>query len=137
MRPHRHMPEAEAIDDAGGEVLHQHIGLVDHPPDRLLAEFGFEIEFHTALVAIHAHEVAALAIYEWRPPVTGVIPGTGTLDLDHIGTEIGEHHRAVRAGHHPGEIENANARKRAAGSRDICHALSPLALKRMGSMQAS
>ena len=39
-------------------------------------------------------------------------PLPGSLDFDDIGAEIAEHHRAIRAGHHPGQIDNANAVQR-------------------------
>jgi hypothetical protein len=34
------------------------------------------------------------------------------LDLDDVGPEVGEHHRAVRAGEHPGQVDDADAGER-------------------------
>ena len=44
--------------------------------------------------------------------VPGVVAG-GALDLDDVGAEVGEHHRRVRAGEHPGEVGHPDAGQRA------------------------
>jgi hypothetical protein len=64
--------------------------------------------------------------------VTSVITDLGTLDLDHIGTEIGEHHGAIGTGHDAREIEHANTGQRSARSGWGGHGKEPLALRATG-----
>ncbi len=111
-RVHRLPAEARAIHRAGLEVFDQHIGLgqqpVEHgPPLRVL-----EIDRHALLVAIDAEEVGALGADERRAPVARVVALAGVLHLDHARAHVGQHHRAVRAGEHAGEIEHRDARER-------------------------
>ena len=39
-----------------------------------------------------------------RPPAAGLVAAVGPLDLDHLGTEVGQQHRGVRRGEDPAEV---------------------------------
>src|SRR5712692_10203367 len=67
-----------------------------------------QVDRDAALVAIdrgeaQAHAVLALA------EVAHVVAAAGPLDLDDVGAEVGEHHRAVGPGDDAREVEDANA----------------------------
>jgi hypothetical protein len=47
-----------------------------------------------------------------RAPGTGVVAGTGALNLDHLCAQVGEVLRGPRAGKYPGKVEDADMRKR-------------------------
>jgi hypothetical protein len=46
-------------------------------------------------------------------PVTGIVTGTGTLDLDDVGAKVTEQHRGIRRSQHPAEICDDDPRQRA------------------------
>ena len=83
-----------------------------------LAHLGLEIDRDRALAAIAGvvvggRELAAVgALDERRAPAARVVARAGTLDLDHVGAEIGEDLPRPRAGQNARELENTNARKR-------------------------
>ena len=108
----RFVGEAEALHDAGGEVLDEHVRLFGQAHDRLFAAGRLEVEHEAALVAVEAGVIAAEG-------ALGVVVGEGAgeaghlaagrLDLDDVGAEVGEEHRAVGAGEGLGEVEDADA----------------------------
>ena len=40
--------------------------------------------------------------------MSGVITGTGALDLDDLRAKVAEHHRRVRSGEHPTEVDDTD-----------------------------
>ena len=50
-----------------------------------------------------------LRLDERRPPAAGVVAAAGALHLDHPGAEVAEHHRRVRPGEGPGEVDDEDA----------------------------
>ncbi len=83
--------EAEPLQHAGAEVLHQHVGTVDQPEQDLLVGGVLEVERDRLLVAVGAQEVRRLPRVgladERRPPAAGVVAAAGRLHLDHAGAE--------------------------------------------------
>ncbi len=66
-----------------------------------------ELEGDAALVPVHRGEDGA------HPAVaaerTQVVAAAGALELDHVGAEVPEQHRAVGTGDDPGEVEDADS----------------------------
>ena len=81
--------ESEAFHDAGRAVLHEHVGLRDHPECDLTAPVGFQVDADRFLAPVEPHEVR-------RQPVHGgvvvarEVALAGALELDHPGAEVGE-----------------------------------------------
>src|SRR6185369_346088 len=50
-------------------------------------------------------------------PLPGVVAGAGPFDLDDVCAEVAEHHRRVRSGEYPAEVDDDDAVERPA-----CHA---------------
>ena len=77
---------------------------------------GLEVEHDAALVAIDAREVAAVvasfSIRRETAPVAAAHVAGRRLDLDDVGAEVGQQHRAVRTGERLREIEHANVGER-------------------------
>ena len=101
--------EAEPVQHAGAEVLHQHVGAGHQPGQELPALLGLQVGGHRLLVAVRREEVrrhgVVLRADEGRPPGAGVVAGGG-LHLDHPRAEVGEHHRGVRTRERTGEVDD-------------------------------
>ena len=69
-----------------------------------------EVERHAPLVAVDRQEVRAVALRpeERRPHDAHGVAAARLLDLDHLGPEVGEQHRAVGPREHAGEVEHAD-----------------------------
>src|SRR5690606_37583601 len=105
------------------KVLDHDIGRGDHALEDVETLRRLEIERHRPLVAVQVEHVVALA----RTAHALVAIDTGRrLDLDHVGTEIGENPAAVRTGAHAGQVENANVGQcgRSHGARHAAHPFS-------------
>ena len=50
-----------------------------------------------------------LGLHERRAPAAGVVAAAGVLHLDHPGAEVAQHHRGVRAGEGPGQVDDEDA----------------------------
>jgi hypothetical protein len=115
--------EAEAVEHAGPEVLHQHVGPLDQPCQHVLVLVGLEVEDDRLLVAVGRHEVRRLAVValaeERRPPPAAVVAG-GRLDLDDARAQVAEHHRGVRSRERAGEVEHEQV-----GERSVSHGNEP------------
>src|SRR5262249_3316671 len=93
------------------EVLHQDVALRDQLQRDRLALGLRDVQRDRALVSVHANEIRALLRawhVRWRKAAR-VIACTGPLDLDHVGTEIGQHLRTGRPGENAREVEHAQA----------------------------
>ena len=101
--------EAEALEDAGAEVLHQHVGALDEADQDVLVGLVLEVEGDGLLVAVRAQEVRRLAgvglADERRPPAAGVVAAAGRLHLDHPGAEVAQHLGGVRPGEGAGQVD--------------------------------
>lgn len=56
-------------------------------------------------------DVATLALDIGRQHAAGVVAAIGLLDLDHIGTHVGQHAGAGRSSHDMGQVQHAHADK--------------------------
>src|SRR5207253_4695197 len=70
------------------------------------------------LAAIERKIIGGLALEEGGE-LAGVVAAGGVLDLDDTRPQLGQHHRAVRAGKHAGQINDENAGKRAGSHGSI------------------
>ena len=106
--------ESEPLERTGTQVLHEHVAARDQPAQDLGALRGSRVEPDAAFVAINREVVAGLA---------GIVPlGIGCagvrrtvetrgvagrrLDLDDVGPEVAEQHRAVRPRQHRREVRD-------------------------------
>ena len=62
-----------------------------------------EVQGDRALVAVDAQVVGGDPVAVWWLPGPGVV-ALGTLDLDHLGAQVGQQHGGVRPGEDAGEI---------------------------------
>jgi len=105
-----------ALEIADLVILHHHVaglceladdvlalGRGDIDGDRLLVAVGAEIErVVVVLLALGIDEIG-------RAEGARVVAGAGTLDLDHVSAEVGQHLRGQGSGEHPRQIENLDA----------------------------
>ena len=107
-----HLPaEAQAIHDAGGEVLHHDVGLARQPEEQRLALRLLEVEDHRLLVGVEHHERVGLDVALAAADDVAL----GRLDLEDAGAHEAEEKAAVRAVVDLAEVEHEHAFERAAG----------------------
>jgi hypothetical protein len=88
------------------EVLHQHVGPAGQLTGQAAIALVGQVERDRPLVPVDRQVVGGHAVLgKRRHPRPGVI-ATGRLDLDHLGAHVGQQHRAVRPGEHPGEVRD-------------------------------
>ena len=109
--------EAQARQVPRQEVLHHHVGGLHEPAHHRGPRRGGEVEADRPAVPVHPEEVGGVVAVEGRPPGSGVVPGAGSLDLEHVGAEVGEDPAGVRPGQHPGQVEHPDAGQRAGRGR--------------------
>src|SRR5262249_24279721 len=90
--------EAQALGDAGTEALDEGVGLLDEAEHRLDA-VGL-LQIHGDRAAAPVHEVELRRLWDAEPRVARAI------DADDVGAELGEEHRAERAGADAGELDD-------------------------------
>jgi hypothetical protein len=100
---------AEALGDAVAEVFEHDVALRGEVEEHRAPVGVREVEGHRAFVAVDGEEVHALAAAEVRAHRTNVVAHAGALDLDHLGPEVAQDHRAEGPGQHAGEVEHADA----------------------------
>ena len=103
--PHGLVVDSETIHDARTEVLHDQVGVTGQAQEQLAAARALEIERDASLVAVRHRERVALA-GDVRGQSTSVVASRKPLDLDDVGAQIREHHRAVGASEEAGQVEN-------------------------------
>jgi hypothetical protein len=77
--------------------------------------FGvLQVQRHAALAAVAPQEGAALVgqLRQFRRVAAQVVAAPGRLDLDHVGTQVGQEHRGQRAGDEVREVDDAHALQR-------------------------
>ena len=77
-----------------------------------------QVDRAATLAAIDRQVVGRLAARERRPPGARLVAALRALDLDHVGAEVGQHHRAVGAREHAREVHDPHALRAAVSSRD-------------------
>ena len=108
--------KAEPVEHAGPEVLQQDV----RPRHELFEQgtpvVGLEVGGHRLLVPVARQEIGAdrpvRGVDEGRSPAAGVVAAVGRLDLHDTGAEVTEHHRGVRPGERPGEVDDEGAGQR-------------------------
>src|SRR5216683_2220334 len=103
--------EAHAIEHAGGEILHQHVAMLDQRLEHLFALGGLGVEGDRALVVVEHGEIEAVDIGNVAQLAARDVADAGTLYLDHVGAEPGKKLGAGWPGLHMGEVEDADAIK--------------------------
>src|SRR5690606_32563952 len=91
----------------------QHIGTLGQAQAGLATRVGLQVEHDRALVAVQMQIQGAHARIAHGPHRAHVVPRRG-LDLDHVGTQVTEDLRGIRPHDNRTQIENADARQRAA-----------------------
>ena len=118
------MPAAQGID-AEAEPLQRRrpyigdedVGRREQPVQRVAAFLALEIEDERALVAVEVHELARQLSTVGLAADRAQQVAAGGLDLDDIGTVVGEIERCGGPDHDSGEIDHAYARKRSSTHR--------------------
>jgi hypothetical protein len=97
-------PGRLALLYVGTEVLHHDIGPLDHPLERGPPFGRFEVERHTALVAVQILKIGTLARSAHL-----ILDARRRLDLDDVGAPIGKLPHASRACAHARKIKHREA----------------------------
>ncbi len=113
-RAHVLIADARAARPRRTEVLDDDVRALHQPLDGGASALVGEVECDAALAPVERQVVGGLAAVEWRPPGARLVARAGPLDLDHVGAEIGEEHRAIRAREDPREVEHPDPRERQA-----------------------
>src|SRR5262249_23501582 len=90
--------DAHALQRAEAKVLNDNVADGCQFPYDFLRSRRLEIESDAALVAIHREVVGALGPVPGRTPGASVVSLTRLFNLDDLGAEVAQHHRAVGAG---------------------------------------
>ena len=118
------------FERAGPEVLDEHVGRRGEPAQEVLAVGGAQVERHAlASAAFDRPEERVLAVVarvDERTELAHEVAAARLLDLDDVGALFAEQARAERRGDARAEVEDAQARERAA-QRSACgrRAVSP------------
>src|SRR5260221_10510888 len=107
--------QPHAVERAGREIFHQHVAVLDQPIEDLLALGMLGVDGDRTLAAVEHGEIEAVGAFDVAQLAARDVADAGPLDLDHVGTHIGEQLRAGWAGLHVGEIEDAHAVERVTG----------------------
>src|SRR5215211_5496132 len=112
----RLVAQAELLQGSAPPVLDHDVGPGRQRLDPLQPFLAFEVDPDRTLVAVDGEEIRRLAEFppasEGRAPVAGVVPPLGVLDLQDVGAQVAEHHRRVRSGQNPREVEDPDAFER-------------------------
>ena len=90
------------------EVLYQHIGTPDQALSRLSTIGKLQVEDDATLATVQGHEIHPLAAEKGWPESPGVIADRG-LHFHDLGSQVRQHHRAVRPGEKAREVDHTDA----------------------------
>ena len=107
--------DCQTLHHPGTKSFDDHIGRLHQPVKNLPALIGFQIQGHVLLVAHDGRDKKRVG------PITPV------LHSDDAGTVIGQHHRAVRSGQQPGEIDHRDTGQRACIFHESVSSFNPAA----------
>ena len=124
---HRGVVETVLGQTARLEVLHQHVGAARELVGQGQVTGVAQVQRHRALPAVDPQVVRGHLAAGGRRPRPGLV-ALGRLDLHHVGPHVGEQHRRVGPGQHPGEVGDQDAGERA--EPFVCHRDPPSAASR-------
>src|SRR5262249_45639102 len=110
--------DTQALGDTGAELLDHDVGALRQAQENLASRRALEIKPDRFLVAPQRVVYAEAA---WTPfglargrGLVGTPTGgrAGLLDLDNVGAEVAENHRAMRAGRKLGQIDDFDSAER-------------------------
>ena len=119
--------EAEILHDARPHVLHQHVAATDvllEPGDRRGIT---QIQREAALVVIHGVKRIGGIRREQRTPIARVIAAVRPLELDHVGTQVGEDPSRERARQILGDLDHLDPAQRQHDSNPLRPSFRPSA----------
>ena len=102
-------------------VLDHHIGVRHQRMHRRLPLGRGDVDRPALLAAVAGVEIGGVAIFalgiveEGRPPMPGVVAFARTLDLHHLGAQIGEQLPAPGPGEDPRQLDDSDSRQRLHG----------------------
>ena len=110
-RPHGIVAEAKSFHNAGPELLNQHVGPLQkrRQPDKGIGRL--EINGDRAFASIQQGKVGAIGA-ETRLVSPHFVADVRALDLDDLGTSLGEKQARQRSGQQRAKINDLDARKR-------------------------
>src|SRR4051794_4550900 len=97
-------PETQSLEYTGPEPLEQHIALLEQAQHELHALVVLEVDPDGGPTAGEHHATVDVTRRQHRD--------AGALDAQHIGAEVGEHHRAERHRPESGELDDTQPLKR-------------------------
>ena len=122
--------EAEPVQGAGAEVLHEHVGPAQQLGEHRLVGVVLEVEGDRLLVPVGGEEVGRLppavgGVDERRAPAAAVVTAARRLHLHDPRAEVAEHHPGVRAGQGAGEVDDEDAVQWSAHEVPLLHRRRP------------
>ena len=98
----------QPVLDVRAVVLNHHVGFLDQSLEQFQAFGRLQVEGNALLVAVQVLEIRTQS-----RPAERVIAfhGLGKLDLDGVGTPVGQLAHTGRSGPHPGQVQHSEARK--------------------------
>src|ERR687895_2042466 len=117
--PYGLVADPEAVHHAGTEVLDDQVAVPRHPQKGGPATGVLEVHRHAALAAVGHRERVALAV-DLGGESSRIVPGAGLFQLDDVGPQLGENHRAIGPGQEAGEIQNLEPLERKPVIRKHC-----------------
>ena len=100
--------DADAVGDAGAEVLDEHVGVDCESTDRIKACVGAQVDGEAALASVGRGERRGHLAHGRAGPAVAIADGA-LFDLHDVGTEIREQHPGQRAGDHLARLEHPEA----------------------------
>ncbi|KAF1051459.1 MAG: hypothetical protein GAK34_01516 [Delftia tsuruhatensis] len=104
--------QPQLLGAADLEVLDDHVAVGRQLACDAQALFGLQVQRDRALVAVGAVEVGGVALAHAHAPVARVVAAARVLDLDDLGTQVGQRHGTHGAGQHARKIQDAHAVQR-------------------------
>ncbi len=108
------MIEPEFFRLVAAQIVHHRVGSLDQLLEARAPLRRLDVERHALLVHVPGLEILAVAVCQHvrADMARSVAAGRGIFDLDHLGAEISQQHRAVRAGAELLEGEDAHSLQR-------------------------
>ena len=100
--------ESDTRHRARQEILDHDVGFAHKSRNQI--PFTSQVSRDAELVAVHRQEIGCNARrIERRAPRSGLVTVSRSLDLDHVGAQVTEHHCAQRTGQDARQVNYSNA----------------------------